>query len=119
MLYEWGMVFDNVFERLLVVDVGYVIRIVKNLLIGFNGLIKGVFVDLMFGNLKNFVFLGEIINIDSLMNEWVFVFLMIGNFIFGVSGLFNILVFFFLVSEYMVFDDLNDDLDILKEIFNL
>ena len=117
--HERGMALDNVFERPLAVDAGYVTRIAKNPLTGPNGLTKGVLADLMFGNLKNFVSPGEITNIDSSMNERAFAPLMTGNSISGASGSLNIPAFPLPASEDMASDDLNDDLDILKEISNL
>ncbi|XP_068716047.1 uncharacterized protein [Montipora foliosa] len=117
--HERGMALDNVFERQPAVDAGYITRIAKNPLTGPNGLTRGVLADLMFGNLKNFVSPGEITNIDSSMNERAFAPLMTGNSISGDSGSLNIPAFPLPASEDMASDDLNDDLDILKEISNL
>lgn len=47
----------------------YVKNIVRNLLIGFNGLIKDILLDLMFGNFKSLVFLGGLSSVNSLMEE--------------------------------------------------
>lgn len=55
--------------RLLEVVFNYVKNIVRNLLIGFNGLIKDILLDLMFGNFKSLVFLGGLSSVNSLMEE--------------------------------------------------
>lgn len=47
----------------------YVKNIVRNLLIGLNGLIKDILLDLMFGNFKSLVFLGGLSSVNSLMEE--------------------------------------------------
>lgn len=55
--------------RLLEVVFNYVKNIVRNLLIGLNGLIKDILLDLMFGNFKSLVFLSGLSSVNSLMEE--------------------------------------------------